>query len=80
MQKSIAIEAFGSVAKLAAALGVTRQAVYKMPAFLQQSISDRIRGAALRTGVPLESLEAQPQKELDLAPAIGGQSGAEQGA
>lgn len=50
MKKSSAVEAFGTVAALAAALGVTRQAIYQWPDELPESVADRVRGAALRTG------------------------------
>ncbi|ULQ45951.1 Cro/CI family transcriptional regulator [Flagellatimonas centrodinii] len=49
MTKSQAISAFGTVANLAGALGISRQAVYKWPERLHQDCADRIVGAAIRT-------------------------------
>lgn len=51
MNKQIAIQVFGSVQKAAEALGVTRQAIYQWPDKFNQSIVDRINGAALRLGL-----------------------------
>lgn len=51
MQKHEALDIFGDVKSLAAALGVTRQAFYKLPNDLPQSMADRINGAALRLGL-----------------------------
>jgi len=50
MTKSEAIKIFSSVASLAGALGISRQAVYKWPNDLPQEQVDRIVGAAIRTG------------------------------
>ena len=51
MNKKDAITLFGSVVKLAAALGITRQAVYLWPDELGQRTQDEINGAALRLGL-----------------------------
>lgn len=51
MRKEDAIRMFGDVASLAAALGITRQAIYQWPDDLAQDQADRINGAALRVGV-----------------------------
>ena len=51
MNKSDAITIFGSAPKLAAALGITRQAVYQWPDNLDQRLTDEIIGAALRLGL-----------------------------
>ena len=48
MTKIEAIKRFGSVRKLAAALGISVQAVYQWPDTLEQATSDRIVGAAVR--------------------------------
>lgn len=56
MKRETAIEAFGGVAKLAVALGITRQAVYQWPDDLAQDQSDRVRGAAVRIGIPIEKV------------------------
>lgn len=48
MTKSQAIELFGSVTELAAALGIQRQAVYQWPEELKQRTADEIVGAATR--------------------------------
>lgn len=50
MHKQVAVKMFGSGAALARAIGVTRQYVSAMPDELPISISDRVVGAALRTG------------------------------
>lgn len=51
MKKNEAIELFGSVKSLAEALGITRQAIYKLPDDLPFAHADRINGAALRLGL-----------------------------
>ena len=48
MTKREAIKKFGSVTKLAKALGISRQAVYAWPEKLPQSTEDQIRGAIIR--------------------------------
>jgi UTP--glucose-1-phosphate uridylyltransferase len=53
MNKADAVSIFGSVANLAAALGVTRQAIYKLPESLHQRDADRIVGAAIRLGLSI---------------------------
>lgn len=66
MKRQTAIDAFGSVAKLAGAIGVTRQAIYQWPVDLPLEYADRVRGAAIRTGVPIEKVgagdTAQPER------------------
>ena len=54
MKKQTAIEAFGSVKLMAAALGCTIYAVYMMPDVLNQKATDRVMGAALRLGVVIK--------------------------
>jgi DNA-binding transcriptional regulator YdaS (Cro superfamily) len=51
MTKQQAIAMFGSGAKLARALGITRGAVSQWPDDLDQDRTDRVNGAALRLGV-----------------------------
>ena len=48
MTKKEAIKKFGSVTKLAKALGISRQAVYAWPDKLPLSTEDQIRGAIAR--------------------------------
>lgn len=50
MTKSDAIELFGSVANLAEALDIKRQAIYQWPEILRQRTADEIIGAAIRLG------------------------------
>lgn len=50
MTKSEAIMLFSSVATLADALSISKQAVYKWPDELPQEQVDRVVGAAIRTG------------------------------
>ena len=51
MKKNTAIKLFdGSVKNLAAALNVTRQAIYQWPDELDQDRIDRVLGAAFRMG------------------------------
>lgn len=50
MTKQQAIQTFGSVAKLAAALGCSPQAIYYWPDVLTLRIADRVRGAMVRLG------------------------------
>lgn len=57
MDKAKAIEMFGSAASLARALGVTRQAISQWPDVLTQQQTDRVIGAALRTGNLFKSNE-----------------------
>lgn len=56
MTKTQAIRIFGSVPELAAAIGITRHAVYQWPDTLPQSTADRVVGAALRMGRDIPSL------------------------
>lgn len=57
MTKSTAIQLFKTVGNLAAALGVTRHAVYQWPDNLPQRLSDQVVGAALRLNIhPAEDL------------------------
>ena len=52
MQKQEALNLFGGRPTDAAiALGITRQAITNWPKHLPQSISDRVIGAAFRTGI-----------------------------
>lgn len=53
MDKSTAIQIFGSASELARALGITRQAVYQWREHLSQEQVDRVIGAAIRTGHPI---------------------------
>lgn len=55
MNKNEAIELFGSRAKTAKALGVTRAAVSKWPDRLSAAVSDRVIAAAVRKGIELPS-------------------------
>jgi DNA-binding transcriptional regulator Cro len=48
--KTQAIEVFGGVPNLAAALDVSRQAIYQWPETLDQKTVDRVVGAAVRLG------------------------------
>lgn len=57
MTKSEAIKLFTSVAALADALSISRQAVYKWPDDLPQEQADRVIGAAIRLG-RLDPLDA----------------------
>lgn len=50
MTKQEAIQAFGSGAALARALGLTRGAISQWPPQLDQTRADRVSGAALRLG------------------------------
>lgn len=50
MTKKEAINLFGEVKDLAAALNISRQAVYQWPDKLPQDQADRITGAAWRLG------------------------------
>lgn len=50
MNKALAIQMFGTVRALAAALGVTTSAIYQWPDVLPQRTADEVRGAALRLG------------------------------
>ena len=49
--KRQAIQLFGSIDKMAAALNITRQAVSMMPAKLPQRKSDEVLGCAIRAGM-----------------------------
>lgn len=51
MKKSEAIALFGSVSELAAALSVTRQAIYQWDEALTDERRDRVLGAAVRLGI-----------------------------
>lgn len=61
MKRQTAIDAFGSVAKLAAALTITRQAVYQWPDDLPLDYADRVRGAAVRCGIVLPATATPPK-------------------
>lgn len=50
MKKTEAIDLFGTPAKLANALGVTRHAIYMWQDDLPQTTVDRVVGAAVRLG------------------------------
>ena len=50
MDKQDAINMFGSVAAMAAALGITKNAIYMWPDPLPQHHIDRVVGAAIRLG------------------------------
>lgn len=51
MKKSEAVRLLGgSVAKMAKALGVSKQRVYQLPEDLDQGQADRVIGAAIRNG------------------------------
>lgn len=66
MKRQTAIEAFGSVAKLAQALNMTRQAIYHWPLDLPLDYADRVRGAALRLGITLPTDEIVGASETAL--------------
>lgn len=51
MTKTQAIKMFKTVPALAAALGISRQAIYQWPERLSQRTADEIRGAAVRLGL-----------------------------
>ena len=51
LTKEQAIELFGSQAKLAAALEISRQAVSQWPHDLDRARTDRVLGAAIRQGL-----------------------------
>jgi len=55
MTKTQAVEIFGSVPRLATAVGVTRHAVYQWPEQLSQATTDRVVGAAIRAGIDIPS-------------------------
>lgn len=48
MKKHEAIALFGTTRELAAALGITRHAIYQWPDDLPQDQADRVIGAAVR--------------------------------
>ena len=59
MTKSEAIRLFGKTqVELAAALGITKQAVSAWPDVLPQEQRDRVVGAAVRLGKPLADIPA----------------------
>lgn len=60
MTRQEAVDLFSSVAGLAAALGITPQAIYQWPDELDQERADRVTGAALRLG-KLPRTETQGQ-------------------
>ncbi|MBQ7626686.1 MAG: hypothetical protein IJS87_06515 [Rhodocyclaceae bacterium] len=51
MEKSDAVKNFGSVAKLARAVGVTSSAVSQWPRTLPPRIADRVMAAMFRAGM-----------------------------
>lgn len=51
MTKREAIEMFGSVRRLADALGITPQAIYQWPDVLDRRAEDRVVGASVRIGI-----------------------------
>jgi len=57
MTKTDAIRVFGTRTKLAAALGITKQAISLWPEELDTARADRVRGAALRTNRVFELTE-----------------------
>jgi hypothetical protein len=67
MDKTAAILAFDSVAELATALAISRQAIYKWPDKLPTRIADRVIAAAVRCGsdVPQEWIanDQRPTRE-----------------
>ena len=66
MNKQDALDLFGGRPTDAAnALGITRQAVNGWPKELPQSISDRVIGAAMRTGVDKVRSIAELEQKLD---------------
>ncbi|MEN5158940.1 Cro/CI family transcriptional regulator [Achromobacter spanius] len=61
MTKQEAIQAFGSGAALARALGLTRSAISQWPRQLDQTRADRVSGAALRLGKRLTNGTAKAE-------------------
>jgi len=51
MTKKHALTLFGGQVKLAAALGISRQAILKWPVKLTQRQTDEVNGAAVRLGL-----------------------------
>lgn len=51
MKKADLIAQYGSTAKLAELLGITRHAIYQWPDDLPQATVDRVSGAAMRAGL-----------------------------
>ena len=70
MNKRKAIETFGSVTKLAKAIGIFPQAVSKWPDKLEPRVADRVIAACVRTGI-----DPSPLLDGDL-PKVGGNHGA----
>jgi hypothetical protein len=60
MKKTLAIDAFGSVAALANAVGVRPQAIYQWPTVLTPRIADRVVAAAMREGIAMARLFPAP--------------------
>jgi len=58
MKKEIAVATFGSVTKLARALGVTPQAISQWAERLDTGKADRVIGASIRLGVKLNHAES----------------------
>ena len=50
MRKDEVIDLFGTTAEAAKAMGITRQAIYLWPQVLCLKMTDRVIGAAFRTG------------------------------
>lgn len=67
MKKIEAIAMFGSPKDLAAALGVTRQAIYQWPEDLSQEASDRVIGAAARLGKAMPRVAASEMPPTEAA-------------
>ena len=58
MKKQDAIKLFGETKDLASVLGITRQAIYQWPDYLNQEQIDRIIGAAIRVGIIQITMES----------------------
>lgn len=60
MTKQEAIDLFGGKqVSLAKTLGITKSAVNQWPEILDQAKADRVRGAAIRLGIPKNKLQQQ---------------------
>ncbi len=66
MTKDDAIRVFGSQTKLAAALGISPQAVFQWPETLTPRQANEVLGAAIRSGVAFEWFF----KEFNVVPAL----------